>query len=486
MRLISQLFESNNNEYLLTSQGMEQFLIQRGNDLPKNVKPIVEWMKKYKIFDKEIVDELFIMSTGKQKALAKQLGMPEDEMLKMVKELRKLGLERNLLPMMMDVETREDYLTGAKLNDDIMLDLVSEKGRAAIVKQYTPLINKIVNQYVGKTSLDKSELLSAAFEGLVCAMNEYRRPTRELEAQNDLVDKEEVKKKKRGGFLEYAAYRMKQKILDDINNYSRTVRIPGSTMHRHKDDEAWQNMGKTTSIDVTFSGSEEEGKLDLADRLKELQVSPADLKLSGEDAANAATAEKIYKMIENKFNQKHCTVFYKTFGLKGFSMMRPSDVAKEMNISNANVSMINKRIATFLKTTPGAQPLLKSLLINCMESVFVESLNKSKEEVSEALRGNDMYILFEDLTKWSEPSVLESKLKTTLDVYDADTVEFLIECFNTGITKVEEEYQENKKLFVHFLEMMNPTQSFQKKQDLYILNEMESLIDLYKNSDFEL
>lgn len=485
MRLISQLFESN-NDYLLTSQGMEQFMIQKGEELPKNVKVIIEWLKKYNILDKEIVDSLFIASTSKLKAYAKQYNMPEDEMLKMVKDLRKLGLEKNLLPMLMDKETREDYLTGAKSNDDIMLDLVSEKGRAAIVKQYTPLINKIVNQYVGKTSLDKSELLSAAFEGLVCAMNEYKKPSKEIEALNDIIDKEEVKKKKRGGFLEYAAYRMKHKILDDINNYSRIVRIPGSTMSRHKDDEEWQNMGKTTSIDVTFSGDEDEGKLTLADRLAELQIGPEDLKLDGEDAANAATADKIYKMIENKFNQKHCTVFYKTFGLKGFSMMRPSEVAKEMNITNANVSMINKRIATFLKTTPGAQPLLKSLLINCMESIFIDGLNKNKEQIAESLRENDMFILFEDLTKWSEDSVLETKLKSTLDMYDSETVDFLIECFNKGIEKVEEEYQENKRLFVHFLEAMNPTQSFQKKQDLYILNEMESLIDLYKKSNFEL
>ena len=317
-------------------------------------------------------------------------------------------------------------------------------------------------------------------------MNEYRKPSKEIEAQNDIEDKEEAKKKKRSSFLTYASYRMKQKILDDINNYSRTVRIPGSTMNRHKDDEEWQNMGKTTSIDVTFAGSEEEGKLTLADRLAELQIGPEDLKLDGEDAANAATAEKIYNMIENKFNQKHCTVFYKTFGLKGYTMMRPSEVAKEMGLSNANVSMINKRIATFLKTTPGAQPLLKSLLINCMESIFVDSLTKTRVEVSEALRSNDMYILFEDLTKWSEPSVLESSLKMTLDQYDADTAQFLIDCFNQGIGLVEEEYQANKKLFVHFLESLNPTQSFQKKQDLFILAEMDSLISLYQDSDFEL
>ena len=485
MRLVSQLFEAK-NEYLLTAQGMEQFLIQKGANLPKNVKPIVEWMKKYKILDKEEVESMLIMSSPKLKALAKTKGMAEDEMTSMVKELKKLGLEKNLLPMFMDQETRQDYMNGDKENEDIMLDLISEKGRAAIVKQYTPLINKIVNQYVGKTSLDKSELLSAAFEGLVCAMNEYRKPSKEIEAQNDIEDKEEAKKKKRSSFLTYASYRMKQKILDDINNYSRTVRIPGSTMNRHKDDEEWQNMGKTTSIDVTFAGSEEEGKLTLADRLAELQIGPEDLKLDGEDAANAATAEKIYNMIENKFNQKHCTVFYKTFGLKGYTMMRPSEVAKEMGLSNANVSMINKRIATFLKTTPGAQPLLKSLLINCMESIFVDSLTKTKVEVSEALRSNDMYILFEDLTKWSEPSVLESSLKMTLDQYDADTAQFLIDCFNQGIGLVEEEYQANKKLFVHFLESLNPTQSFQKKQDLFILAEMDSLISLYQDSDFEL
>ena len=317
-------------------------------------------------------------------------------------------------------------------------------------------------------------------------MNEYRRPTKEVEVQIGADDKEELKKNKRSSFLTYASYRMKQKILDDINNYSRTVRIPGSTMNRHKDDEDWQNMGKTTSIDVSFAGSEEEGRLELADKLVDLQISPEDLKLDGEDAANAADAEKIYKMIEDRFNQKHCTVFYKTFGLKGYTMMRPSEVAKEMNISNANVSMINKRIATFLKTTPKAQPLLKSLLINCMESIFIDSLNKKRTEIAEALRSNDMYILFEDLTKWSEPSVLENSLKTTLDIYDADTAQFLIDCFNQGIGLVEEEYQANKKLFVHFLETMNPTQSFQKKQDLFILAEMDSLISLYQDAEFEL
>lgn len=480
MRLFSSIMEAS-NEFSLTKSEFEQYMAAVEKKLPKEVATACFYLLKANIFTKDEAESIITSSASKLKSLAHSKGVPEEEMLDLQKLMKKMKLEINLLPMWQNEETRMDFIAGTKTTDDIMLDLVSERGRAAVVKQYTPLMNKLANQYAGKSSLGKPELMSAAMMGLVKAMNDYRKNEKEVLA-GETTDKEETKKMHRLTFQQYAAYRMQQQILHDINWYSRTVRIPGRTQNRHKDDE---NFGVSVSSIDKLIGNDPDSE-SIADRMRELAVDPAHFELPTAKAGADAAMKSIYKMIEDRFNMQKAAVFYMTFGLNGYDMERQTDIAKKFKLSTANVSMINKRIAKFLKETPAAQPLLRALLNHVQESILIENMNKTQQEIFEALINSDMYILLEELTRWSDPTVFENTIRGILAEYDADSVKFLTECMKNGSEWMEDNYRENKRLIVHFLESINPTSTFSKKQDLYIIEEMNTIINAYKESGINL
>lgn len=480
MRLFTSIMEAA-DEYSLTRQEFEQYMAAVSKKLPKEVQQACFYLLKANILTREEAEQIITASGSKLKSIAKASKTSEDSLADLQKIMKKMKLEKQLLPMYQNEETRRDFMNGTKTTDDIMLDLVSERGRADVVKQYTPLMNKLANQYAGKSSLGKPELMSAAMMGLVQAMNDYRKNEKEV-AATEQGDKEEVKKYHRLSFQQYAAYRMQQRILMDINWYSRTVRIPGRTQNRHKDDE---NFGvSVSSIDKLMGGDPDSESI--ADRMKELAVDPASYEIPAAKQNADAAMKGIYKMIEDRFNMQKASIFYMTFGLNGYDMERPTDIAKKFGLTAANISMSNKRIAKFLKGNPAAQPLLRELLAHVQESILIDNMNKSQQEICEALLNSDMYILLEDLTRWSDPTVLENTVRGILSEYDSASVKFITECMNNGSEWMEDNYRENKRLIVHFLESINPTSTYSKKQDLYIIEEMNSLISAYAASGIKL
>lgn len=481
MKLFTSIYESK-EEYSLDMAQFEQYMAAVAKKLPKEVEIACFYLKKAQILTMEDAEALLSASGSKLKSIAKAKQVPESDLQDLQKIMKKMKLEKRLLPMYQTDEERDAFIAGTKTTDDIMLDLVSERGRAAVVKQYTPLMNKLANQYAGKSALSKPELMSAAMMGLVQAMNDYRKNEKELDADTQDPDKEETKKHHRMTFQSYAAYRMQQRILMDINWYSRTVRIPGKTQQRHKDDENFNFS--TQSIDKLIGGDPDSESI--ADRMKELAVDPAHFEVGAAKREAENAMKGIFKMIEDRFNTQKAAVFYMTFGLNGYDMERQTDIAKKFGLSTQNVSMINKRIAKFLKETPAAQPLLKTLLQHCQESILVDNMNKTQQEIVEALLSSDMYLLLEELTRFQEPTVLENTLRGVLNEYDRESAEFITKCLESEQTWIEDNYRENRKLIVHFLESINPTQSFCKKSDIFIIEELASLSDAYKRAEIKL
>lgn len=478
MKLLSQILESYDN-FEVSAREFSEYTEKMKRSLPKNVQTVCAYLEKAGIFDMESVEALCSGSSSKKNAILRGSGLSEAEAKDLQSLLKKMKLEKKLLPMYMTEEDREDLMKGTKTTDDIMLDLQSERGRTEVVKQYTPLMNKIANQYVGRSALGKEELLSAAMMGLVSAMNDYQSPSDVIDSEENVDNREEAKKNKHLSFLTYASYRIQQSILHDINWYSRTVRIPTKTQQRHKDDGTLG--GGMVNIDKLIGNDPDSESI--ADRIKELSVDAADYELDDIEAnISKASMKRIYDMIEKRFSMQKAAVFYKSFGLNGYEMEKHNAIAKEFGLSTANVSMINKRIAKFLKEEPSAQPLLNALLMHCQESIFIDNMNKSREEIIEALLQDDMYILLEDLTRWSDPVVLENTVNSVISRYDDESADFLVECLKSDFSFLEENYRDNRKLIVHFLENMNPTQSFNKKSDLYILNEMETIVNSYKKT----
>lgn len=471
MRLLKRILE-NTDEFSITTDELDAYIDAVGNQLPEEVKTVCFYMRKAGILTRDDLDGILVSGNAKLDSEARDRGVQPEDLRDLVKIIKKMKLEKLLIPVYQSVSTRNDFIRGDKNADDVMLDLVSEKGRTDIVKQFTPLMNKIATQYLGKSSLSKAELLSAAMMGLVQAMNDYRKNEEEL-SDGDT----EVKKMHRLSFKQYAGYRIKQRILSDINWNSRTVRVPSRTASRHKDDR--YPMSSSVYIDQAEDS-------DAIDRLIGAAIHPKTMELPSSAKRADDAMKSIYKMIEDRFSQQKAIVFYYTFGLNGYDSMRQTDIAKKFNMSTQNISMSNKRIAKFLRETPAAQPLLKALLQHVQESILCDSMRSSAEEITEAFMSNDMYLLLEDLTRLSDPIILERSLREVIAEYDSDSAECIIGFLNKGAEMPREEYKNNKRLIVHFLESLNPTQSISKRSDAVIIDELDIVSTAYKSAKITL
>ena len=179
------------------------------------------------------------------------------------------------------VITPDSIIMGLYLDPD---SAEGKKARNAIANKYMPLVHKIVNSWIGKSSLDKDELFSNGLYGLTYAMDTYGKKSKkaankeqkELERlraeaeQNganpdditlDNVDVVDMDKYKDYPFLQYAAQMIRVWILEAIKNDSHLVRIPISKQKREKEEKGFIAKDNSVSGDKRLGGKDgEEGK----------------------------------------------------------------------------------------------------------------------------------------------------------------------------------------------------------------------------------
>ena len=106
---------------------------------------------------------------------------------------------------------------------------ISEKEKAALVKQYEPLINKLTKQFVSQVHIDWDSVKSMAYEGFVLAMANY--------------DDERSKL----SFKQFAGWSIRNNILSSLDKELRTV-----SMSAYAQKKASEN-GEATFNSVSLS-----------------------------------------------------------------------------------------------------------------------------------------------------------------------------------------------------------------------------------------
>ena len=337
--------------------------------------------------------------------------------------------------------------------DDLTIDLESQAGRNAATKMYMPMIYKIVNQYVGKSKLGRQELMSAALQGFVDAMNTWRK-------DNDSEAKKVV-------FKTYAGYRVQQQILNDINEYSHS--LSGTNWYAAKN---FADQLDAVSIDGFSRDDDDDFK---QDHLSMLGVEDAPMSRDDEKQWNI-----LYKLIENTFKQRDVDIFYRYFGLHGYKREKSKDIAKSMGMSEGNIrnSVINK-IISFLKKDRRAIEILSDIQDIYNESIMIELIGFNKEEILEALINDDMFILLEELNMWKNKNVFSNALANSLSKLETER-DIIIDLLSKDFEYLDSNYKKNKKLIIKFLSHMYPTTSFKNKSDIDILEMMEELQEYFK------
>ena len=470
MNNFSNIIEGRNRTSLdsvnLLSHEIADYAKKMSKKLPQEVTNTIYLLQKYGITSGETVDEILVSNSGRLKTMAAELNITYQDIQDIKATLQKLGNNIKLLPMKMSEREREELIAGSKAMDDLTMDLETEKGRTAVIKQYGPLVYKIANQFIGKENLDKAELISVGFEGLTQAMNTYQKPIDKSELKDD-AEREEAEEAKRTSFKTWASYKIRWAILGEIYDNSRTIRM--SYNDRRNAYTKGETTNLTTSLDSMAGKDGEEGSMQ--DHIAGLATT---------DTLTASEQQKrwdkLFDELGKHFSKRDMVVFLKYFGLGGEKEEKGKDIAAEFNMTPAMVThIVTKKILPYIKSNEDLLDIMSDLLAMRVESLMVNNMYKSGRELYEALLGDDVYLMLEEITRWRNPEVLFETVAHAMETLSGTITEFLKGDENFATNN----YKDNLKEVKEFLTNLYPTESFIRKPDEYILERLLEIINLW-------
>lgn len=439
---------------LLTSE-ITSYIKKVNKIIPQNVQAVIYLTQKYNLLCADSILDIKNANKGSLSQLASKYDIPLDKIEDLWKLLKEIKNNIKLLPQFMSDQERKDLELGKLSTNDLTIDLDTSAGRNAAAKMYSPLLIKIVNQFVGKSNFDRSELMSSALLGFTNAMNDWRK--------NDDEGKTVP-------FKTYAGYRVRQQILNDINQYSHTL-SGGNSYNVKKYGAA---MLDAVSIDGFMNDDEDINQ----DRLAALGISDKDPNLTRNEEKHW---KEIYKLIEDKFKQRDIDIFYRYFGLNGYKREKSKDIAKSFGMSEGNIrnAVINK-ILLFLKKDHKASEILQDLQDAYNESLMVELIGFERNEIIETLISDDMFILLEELNKWNNKRVFKNAIASAYLALGDSAMDIINNILRSDFESLDDHYKINKKLIIRFLSNLYPSENMSKKTDVSLLNYMQELQELYK------
>lgn len=312
-------------------------------------------------------------------------GKASTEELKKLKEwIKNVNDSGRLLeiPVFQTKEQFEGIINKEVAADEIILDLKSERGRNAVLKKYEPLIHKICKQFHGKSNLSYEDLLSVAYEAIAIAIKDYGQiRKKKTEEQEEAI--------KNYTFGQFAAYAIRNLILDNIKNFSHTVRIPISQQQKEK-----QKTGRNTKSN-TVSGNKAVGHDDEGNKtLFDFMADSSDTS-SGLDKADMKKLWKeIFDELESEFEPKIIDMFYSFYGLNGHKQLQNKQLAAKYNIKPSQVTYYCFRVRNYIMTNKN--------ILNKFKNVY-ELMKECQNDIDRMTNDNEpLYIHITENTSIEE------------------------------------------------------------------------------------
>ena len=434
------------SESLLGAE-VTSFLNKVNKVIPSIVKDAIHLTQKYNLLDRQSIDEIKNASKSSLKTLAKKYNMTPEEMEDMWKMLKELKNNIKLLPQYMSAQEREMLELGKLSMSDLTIDLTSTQGRNAAAKVYVPMVYKIVNQYVGKSNLSKTELISAAMLGLTNAMNDWDQSTGVP-------------------FKTYAGTRIRQQILNDINAHGHS--LSGFNDYAFKQGYS----ADAISLDNLMNGDDEMQQ----DHLAALGFSDDEY-----SELDEKKMKPLFDLLEKNFSTRDIDIFYRYFTLKGNKKEKSKDIAKSYGMSEGNIrnGVINK-IIKFLRTDKRAMNILRSLQESYNISMMVGLIGMDRNTILETLISDDIFILLEELNQWGDKVLFQSTIEQALVRLPKEGSKYILEVLKNGFEYLDSTFKKNKKFIISFLNDVYPTEPMAKKTDVSLLEYMMDIYDAYQ------
>ena len=426
---------------------MDNYISKTNKLLPNIVRDALYLVKKYNLLNAGDINTILRASKGQLNALSKRFNMTLENMEELWSLFKDLKSNIKLFPHFLTPYEQKAFIKGTARIEDLTIDLSSTQGQNDVVKMYMPLVNKIINQYVGKSKLNRSDLMSAAHTAIANAIRDWDRSKGQL-------------------FKTYLSYRVQQQILLDIEEGIGRSLSGANAYNREK-----YGVEMLNAISIDGMTRNEDGEIQ-QDRLAALGYNDG-----RDEEAEVKQWKKVFEILEKKFKQRDLDIFYRFFGLNGYKKEKSKDIAKMYSMSEGNIrnSVINKMLA-FLKKDPDSLEILMTLMDSYNESLMIELFGCDSETILERLINDDIYILLEDITKWTNKDVFKRALDNALTGND-DKILYIL---NGGFEDIDSNLKKYKKEIIRFLSSMYPTENMSKKTDVDIIEYMMELQEIYK------
>lgn len=195
------------------------------------------------------------------------------------------------------------------------------------VLQYSSLVHKLTNQMVKLSPFSYDDVKGYAWEGLCIAFNTY----------NDNSTQ---------SFLQYAAYQIKYNILNHGNSEGSAVSLSAYHQKKLKNTNASTYIMKQIETRIDKHG-------EIRFNIKEPSVNPY---INKEYIYN-----ELYSYLDRKFSKRELDIFYKTMGLKNYDITKGCILAKKYKLSNASITLNNKKILAYIRQNEELLDLLRDL-----------------------------------------------------------------------------------------------------------------------------
>ena len=198
--------------------------------------------------------------------------------------------------------------------------------------QYEPLVNKITKQFVDKVASSWDDIKSMAWEGLVIAFNTYD------ESKSNM------------NFTQFAAFSIRNNILTSLDNELRTVKM--SNYAQKKATEVGETVFNSVRVDVSAHQGEDENKS------QEIRFGMYE----NEKFSDGNVYDYLYMRLDGEFSQRDCQMFYMSFGLKNYDIMKGKDIALKFGVSEGLVSQKIKNMCKYIRKDNDLCEMLANLM----------------------------------------------------------------------------------------------------------------------------
>ena len=437
---------------VLTAPEIDDYIKVVAKTTTKEIQSLLFLTQKYSLFSTDQIESIRLLSKGDLGKAAERLSIPEEDLEYIWNIVSKLkDHELRVLPQYQSAQEREGVLQKKLLVSDLTIDLSTDKGKRDVVKMYTPLIHKIVNQYTGKSRLTKAELISAAMLGFAEAMEKW-----------------DPNAEKPVPFKTFAGYCVRNQILNDINEYSHS--LSGTSWYAAEKAKKGEAELDAFSLD-SFTNDDGEWNNDHL----------AALGQEDKDKDDSEHWKKVFKKLEGKFKVRDMDIFYRYFGLNGRKKEKSKDIAKSYGMSEGNIrnSVINKILA-YIRGDKEMLSILQDIQSIYNEGLMIDLIHLNREQIIETLLNDDTFILLEEINRWSKKETLEDAVENAVSTLKSTDQKTIKDLLAGTFDDLDANYKKNKKTIVEFLSNIYPTESFTRKSDVDLIDRMSELQEAWK------